>query len=698
MQLSAQDQEHDGTVSGGVSRRTLYNYSDGSGNMSRLQSFNYPEPSANLLTHLFNDTFSDKLSRPDHLSFAGTAFAGYSYLGLGSIVQATHAPYPHRLLWNLASGSGANPYAGLDRFGRTIDCHWTAYDDGGGTLDQIQYGYDRVGNRLWRYNVVAHTNSADFDELYSYDGLYQLADLQRGSFSSTPPSGFGSQNFQQTWSLDPTGNWQGFVEKSDGSTVSLDQARDSNRVNEIVGITNSTGGSWTQPVYDGAGNMTRMPQPASPGDGYTAVYDAWNRLVRLMDGEDIVQENIYDGLTRRIVKKSYTAGSLSETRHYYYSKDWQVLEEYLGDTPNTSDPDRRFFWGLRYIDDLIARNSTVSSSLDTGHIPLQDANWNVSALCDPSPAVVERYAYSAYGVPQFLDSTFTLLMTNASAYDWETLYCGYRYDADTGLYHVRFRPLYSLLGTWLTRDSLEEYELTGPSLYRYVTSNPLNRLDPLGLLEKEVVEAIKSQIALLVDQGGEGGKKLKGQVKHAALGKVTEAECVGLMVRTIEKFAKLDALKGVAVDIMTAPAKAVLLAGGLVTNMGKTFALRAAKALAEYLKDTVIDGAECDTVTFSHSASDKLFSQTLNCNVLICAKVTKGEGFFAKTSINDWSFTGACEYTCTPGDWCCPCGKAGNATFAYRGGPFGLLRPISDTKLTVKKENYTWVTVDPDAQ
>ncbi len=58
-----------------------------------------------------------------------------------------------------------------------IDNKWTAPDIST-TLDQIQYGYDRMGNRIWRYNVVAHANSADFDEAYSYDGLNQLADMQ----------------------------------------------------------------------------------------------------------------------------------------------------------------------------------------------------------------------------------------------------------------------------------------------------------------------------------------------------------------------------------------------------------------------------------------------------------------------------------------------------------------------------------------
>jgi hypothetical protein len=56
-------------------------------------------------------------------------------------------------------------------------------------------------------------------------------------------------------------------------------------------------------------------------------------------------------------------------------------------------------------------------------------------------AVVERYAYTPYGVVLFLNNSFDPLSGNVSAYSWETLYCGYRYDATPGLYPVRNRWL-----------------------------------------------------------------------------------------------------------------------------------------------------------------------------------------------------------------------------------------------------------------
>jgi hypothetical protein len=61
------------------------------------------------------------------------------------------------------------------------------------------------------------------------------------------------------------------------------------------------------PAYDAAGNMTTIPQPATLTSSYTATYDAWNRLVQLVDAtsSQTVQQYQYDGRNYRTVIKSY---------------------------------------------------------------------------------------------------------------------------------------------------------------------------------------------------------------------------------------------------------------------------------------------------------------------------------------------------------------------------------------------------------
>jgi RHS repeat-associated protein len=58
------------------------------------------------------------------------------------------------------------------------------------------------------------------------------------------------------------------------------------------------------------------------------------------------------------------------------------------------------------------------------------------------------------------------------------LYAGYRFDAETGLYHVRHRMYHATLGRWLQRDPIG-YE-DGMGLYEYARSSPIVHLDPLG--------------------------------------------------------------------------------------------------------------------------------------------------------------------------------------------------------------------------
>lgn len=516
-QLIADYQAHSGAVNISTTPKVQYGFADGSANTIRPASVTYPN--GRVLTYDYGTTagMDDSASRiativDDDLS--ATHLVDYSYLGFEKTAQSVNsllangfviADYTQpEIKWTLADLSGTNDpdtgdiYSGLDRFGRVKDNRWYGY----GALtdvDRIKYGYDRVGNRIWRQNTVAESLSAHFDELYSLDEIQRLKSLNRGTLNGLKDA-IGDESFAECWSLDATGNWNEYRQDSDGDgTWDLEQEREANSVNEITDITNSVGAAWAQPAYNAAGNMTTIPRPVDPTQSFTATYDAWNRLVKLVDDSTnaTVAEYEYDGAKRRTIETSYTGGTLSETRHLYYTEPsrWQVIEERVG---SSTDPDRQNVWGLRYIDDLILREHSDSGTLDQRLYCLQDANWNTTAITDTNGTVQERYAYSAYGTPVFLTPMYA--PRTESNFDWILLYAGYRWSEGLQLFGVRNREYNPKIGTWLQPDRIGYID--GPNLYQYVLSNPCTSLDPFGLfaLPAGAVGAIGGCLA-----GGFGG-------------------------------------------------------------------------------------------------------------------------------------------------------------------------------------------------
>ena len=465
--IAIEYQEHGGAVNTSTSLNVRYSYADGSANTVRATSMTYPNGRVVSRNYGTSGGDDDQLSRVTSLDDAGSAErVSYKYLGLGAFVRSDY-PEP-QVRWDLITGTGVNPYAGLDRFGRVINCLWRNY---GASIDaeRVEYGYDRASNRIWRENTVAP--SGENDELYGYDRLQRLVRSARGTLS-VDKSYVDDLQFAQDWTLDATGNWNRLLQTdSNDPTENLDQARKQNAANEITAIIRRYGADWPSPEYDRAGNMTLFPQPATPTSSYSATYDAWNRLVALSGGNSYA----YDPFNRRTMQ---VAGGV--TRHYYYSTQWQVLEERLGTSPDTADAERQFVWGLRYIDDLVLRDRspTNNGTLSERLYSLSDANWNATAVVDAAGDVQERYRYSAYGTPTFLQPDFTPRLPNQSDFNWETLYAGYRRDEASELSQVRNRYLNSTVGQWITRDPVE-YE-GGLNLYEYGFDDPIARVDPYG--------------------------------------------------------------------------------------------------------------------------------------------------------------------------------------------------------------------------
>ena len=422
--LTSEPQSHSGAVTGSTPK-VQYAYTNGADNHARRTSVTYPDSTVVALDYGSANAVDDVLNRIKQLKISTTVLVDYSYLGQAVPVIANYSGQPGvELTYYTSGGSGdaGDQYTGLDRFGRIIDQRWRKTSDST-DRERVKYGYDRASNRQWRQNTVAGTGQ---DEFYTYDGLEQVKTLDRGTLTGNPPTGTsGTPSWEEDWNYDPTGNWRGsstaYLTKVSGSTT-LNQNRTHNKANEITDITETTGTAWPTPSHDAAGNLTQVPRPLSLGNSFDLKWDAWYRLVEVKNtGGSVVATCGYDGAHRRVTK--VTGGN---TRHYYYSDRWQVLEERLN---ALTTADRRFVWGVRHVDDLVLRDSG-----GTRHYALSDALGSVTAIINTSATVQERYGYDGFGQPRYMDASFG--SRGSSSYTWETLFDGYRYDPESGLYQV----------------------------------------------------------------------------------------------------------------------------------------------------------------------------------------------------------------------------------------------------------------------
>ena len=509
-QVVAEYQSHSGAVNTSTSPKVQYVYSEMSGgaNHSRLTQVVYPQGVK--INYTYGGTVDGAISRVTSAAMVTSADAAitsesYEYLGLDRVVKKTspisYLTYIQKSGDTAANTDAGDKYTGLDRFGRVIDQVWRKNHISDAVIQRYQYGYDRVGNRLFEADLV----DAALSDLYEYDNLNQLTDFALGTLSDSNSDGIldtvASPSRTQAWDLDAMGNWQSL------STNGTGQSRTHNAQNQVTGV-----GSATL-AFDANGSMT------TDQNGNTFTYDAWNRLVKSVDGSSVTKaEYAYDALGRRIVENRPVA---STTDHLYYSTGWQVLEERRGGT-SSSDVRRQYLWSIDYVDAMVARVDYASGSVTAKYNVTYDANWNVTAILvnsNSGASIQERYTYDPYGSVTILAPNGTV--RGSSSYDWKYLHQTGRLDGDTGLYHFRNRDYSPTLGRWTQTDPIG-FEAGDTNLYRYVGNGPVNGVDPKGLYVDSVTQTfwqliakgrINEAIALLevtVAAGGSIGNSSKG--------------------------------------------------------------------------------------------------------------------------------------------------------------------------------------------
>jgi RHS repeat-associated protein len=365
-----------------------------------------------------------------------------------------------------SEGDSGDPYDGYDRFSRVQEMRWQSSSTGT-PIDAWQWGFNEASNRTWKKNLVAAMGE---DEAYAYDGLYQMKRDAVGTLNTNRTAIGGAPKEDETFTYDPTGNWLGYRKDANGSTV-IDQARSNNQDNQLTQIDGSSEGI----EYDRAGNAIKI-RPGAGGDWnkhFTLVWDAWNRLVEVKDENGVpVQKNAYDGLSRRITKEA--GGTVT---HTFWSDRWKPLEERIGSATTAA---RSYLWGERpgHRDELVLRDRDTdgNGTLDERLYATMDY-FNGTAIFSTSGTVLERYAYSAFGVRRIMAADFS--PRTSSSYAWDFGFQGQFRDVETGWYNYGYRFYVPLLGRWINRDPITERG--GRNLFRFARNCGINIVDLLGL-------------------------------------------------------------------------------------------------------------------------------------------------------------------------------------------------------------------------
>ena len=245
-------------------------------------------------------------------------------------------------------------------------------------------------------------------------------------------------------------------------------------------------------VHDVADRLTRINIPDADT---TLEYDAANQLVRTRDtntGQEL-QTFSFDDVGNRTAQDP--AGSAGATTYGYDQAS--RLTHYQAPAPDPADPDveRDYAYdgdGLRT--DLLWDNTgdlplIVGDSAGlyvTGPdgLPLEQLTYSgqqryyhhdqlgsTRAITDTVGTVTARYTYDAYGDPT----------PGSSAADSRFGYAGQHTDHASGLIYMRARWYDPRTGAFLTTDPIG-HASGETNLYRYAGGDPINAIDPSGLI------------------------------------------------------------------------------------------------------------------------------------------------------------------------------------------------------------------------
>jgi RHS repeat-associated protein len=328
----------------------------------------------------------------------------------------------------------------------------------------VSYTYDDADRR------ATMTVAGQPSVVYEHDDANRLSSVTQGSASVSLT--YDNANRRSTLTL-PNGIVVSYGYNDASRVTSLTYTSgstvlgDLTYVYDLAGRRVQTGGTWArtslpQPVsasYDAANRITQWggttyaydPNGALSSDGVTSY--TWGPRNQLVGTSGAVSSSFqYDGYGRRTAKTS-AAGSIA----FLYDGLTQVQQIRSGG-PNTN-----FLTGSR-IDEYFERTGPSVATY------LVDALGSSIALSDAAGAIQTHYTYDPFG-----DTTVTGPETMNTV-----AFTGRDFEVDSSQYYYRARYYDPGLGRFLSEDPFGFKG--GYNLHSYVNNDPVNSIDPLGLV------------------------------------------------------------------------------------------------------------------------------------------------------------------------------------------------------------------------